>query len=322
MAKRLNISLPQSPSLGKKKVVEEVVIDSIRVGKNARRDLGDLDDLVASIKREGVKQPVLGIKMGRYYRLIFGHRRLEAARRAGLVSIPLIEEEMPPGIESEEDLDNYILELQLLENLNREDLNPLEETEGILTLLNLRMKGVKGFENYGQGAKSVLKAMWNFETDRNHARHDVVPQLREIVEETFEMLPITWQSFLNHRLPLLSMPEDLKEALAGEPNFKPAHAMEIAKVAEPSIRRELVRDVTERGMGLRELKNRVRDYRRKFLELPVKPIRRSEFITFDEIPNIRIKPKKKGFTLDVDTTRGNLVDAFEKLAELARQGRI
>jgi ParB family chromosome partitioning protein len=81
-------------------------------------DEKELDELVASIRSCGVVQPILVRSRGGKYELICGERRLRAAAKAGLASIPAIVREAS---------DREILEWSLVENLQREGLNPLEE---------------------------------------------------------------------------------------------------------------------------------------------------------------------------------------------------
>ncbi|MCF7811553.1 ParB/RepB/Spo0J family partition protein [bacterium] len=85
-------------------------------------DAAELDDLTASIKAKGVIQPlVVRAKAGKYI-LIAGERRLRAAKLAGLKSVPV------RALEIEDEAD--MLELSLIENLQRHDLNPVELAEG------------------------------------------------------------------------------------------------------------------------------------------------------------------------------------------------
>lgn len=78
-----------------------------------------LDDLARSITRYGVIEPVVVRRVGDRYQLVAGERRVMASRRAGLATIPAIEREDHAG----EDL----LALALIENIQRENLNPIEE---------------------------------------------------------------------------------------------------------------------------------------------------------------------------------------------------
>jgi len=84
-----------------------------------------LQDLVSSIREKGVLQPLLVRRKGAGYELIAGERRLRAAREAGLSEVPVIVKDVA---------DRESLELALVENLQREDLNVMEEAEGFRDL--------------------------------------------------------------------------------------------------------------------------------------------------------------------------------------------
>jgi ParB family chromosome partitioning protein len=118
------VSLASAPPL-------EVPIDSVRRNPRqprARTDGEDLRHLAASIREHGVLQPLLVARTpdGEGYQLIAGERRLEAARIAGLETVPVVLRQA-----SEE----QHLELALIENLQRTDLNPLEAAEGYRQLI-------------------------------------------------------------------------------------------------------------------------------------------------------------------------------------------
>lgn len=77
-----------------------------------------MQQLTDSIKEHGIVQPVIVKKEGNFYKLIAGERRWRAARMAGLKSIPAIVREYT---------DREVMEISLIENIQREDLNPIEE---------------------------------------------------------------------------------------------------------------------------------------------------------------------------------------------------
>jgi len=91
-------------------------------------DEASLDDLAASIREHGVMQPILvrPVEGGRF-ELIAGERRWRAAQRAGLAEIPALVKSVP---------DQAALALALIENIQREDLNPLEQANGIQRLID------------------------------------------------------------------------------------------------------------------------------------------------------------------------------------------
>ena len=107
----------------------EIPIERIGVNRNQPRKAFDqeaLAELTASIKASGVIQPVVVRRRGDGYELIAGERRWRAARMAGLDRVPAVVRDAT---------DAQSLELALVENLLREDLNPMEEAEAYQSLL-------------------------------------------------------------------------------------------------------------------------------------------------------------------------------------------
>ena len=90
-------------------------------------DEGELAELAASIAEHGLIQPVIVTQVGNQYQLIAGERRWRAAQQAGLQTIPVILKEATA---------QQMLELALVENIQRADLNPLEEAAAFRQLMN------------------------------------------------------------------------------------------------------------------------------------------------------------------------------------------
>lgn len=92
-----------------------------------RVDIGDLEELVASIRERGVLEPLLvrPSQVGGRFMIISGERRFRAAREAGLREVPCIELDVD---------DRAVAEIALIENLQRKDLTPYEEAEGLMAL--------------------------------------------------------------------------------------------------------------------------------------------------------------------------------------------
>jgi ParB family chromosome partitioning protein len=154
-----------------------------------------LKELADSIREKGLLQPLLVRPQGDGYELVAGERRYRAALMAGLQEVPAVVKDLT---------DREALELALVENLQREDLNPYEETLGVLALLS---------EDLGksvEGVVGLLRKMKNAKEGR--VRDNVVPTAEaRRVEELFKALGrMSWESFVQHRLP-----EDLKGSLGG-----------------------------------------------------------------------------------------------------------
>jgi ParB family chromosome partitioning protein len=170
-------------------------LDLLRVRGQPRRRFENLEALAESIREKGVLQPLLVRRVGEAYEVVAGERRLRAAAMAGLKEVPARVLELS---------DKEARLLALVENLQREDLNPYEETLGVLALLS---------EDLGrsvEGVVGLLRKMKNAKEGR--VRDNVVPTAEaRRVEELFKALGrMSWESFVQHRLP-----EDLKGSLGG-----------------------------------------------------------------------------------------------------------
>lgn len=109
--------------------VQEIEINKIKTNKNQpRKNFNEerLDELYHSIKAHGVLQPVILRKLNDGYELVAGERRLRAALKANLRKIPAIVKKLT---------DSEAMEIALIENLQREDLNPLEEAAAYKRLM-------------------------------------------------------------------------------------------------------------------------------------------------------------------------------------------
>ena len=123
LGKGLSALIPDLPDLPPTAPVEA---DIDRLAPNAfqpRMDVNDarLQELAQSIKSNGVIQPIVVRRIGDRFQIIAGERRWRAAKLAGLVRVPIVVREVTPGQEKS------LLEMALVENIQREDLNPIEE---------------------------------------------------------------------------------------------------------------------------------------------------------------------------------------------------
>lgn len=145
LGKGLGNLIPESDKEAQKtKVVEKVVekkvivkepaetivkINEVEPNKNQPRRTYDEDallELAESIKQHGVIQPLIVKKRDKYYEIIAGERRWRAAKMAGLKEIPIVIKDLS---------DQEIMEVALIENIQREDLNPIEEAQAYQRLI-------------------------------------------------------------------------------------------------------------------------------------------------------------------------------------------
>jgi len=206
--------------------------------------------LVESVKKDGVLQPILVRSVGDKYELVAGERRYRAAQAAGLTDIPAVVREM-----SEEEAVRFAL----MENLQRLDLNPVEETEGILELLAISLE-------YPTAEVTLLLQRLQKEIKRKNLSHNVMgqpevdsasPELA-IIQSVFESLGrMSWESFTSNRLPLLNLPADILEALrVGRLEY--TKAKEIAKLESQSSRIELLSEAIADSLSLSQIRERVK----------------------------------------------------------------
>jgi ParB family transcriptional regulator, chromosome partitioning protein len=149
-----------------------------------RSSMGDLEDLVASIRAKGVLEPILvrprpqtveELLVGPAYRIISGERRYRAAQEAGLYEVPAIEMDV-----SEEEA----LEIALIENLQRKDLTAFEEAEGFRMLA----------ESHGYTHEEIAEAVGKARTVVTESLS--LLQMTPRVRDTVQALGITSKSLL------------------------------------------------------------------------------------------------------------------------------
>ena len=123
LGKGLSALIPDAPEAPRASPVE---LDIDRLTPNTYQPRGQFDDarlndLAQSIKSNGVIQPIVVRKVGDQFHIIAGERRWRAAQKAGLARVPVVVREVKPGDE------RAVLEMALIENIQRENLNPIDE---------------------------------------------------------------------------------------------------------------------------------------------------------------------------------------------------
>jgi ParB family transcriptional regulator, chromosome partitioning protein len=122
LGKGLSALIPDVPDHGRQPT--DVDLDLISPSEHQPRHRLDdtrLDELARSIKANGVIQPIVVRKVEGGYRIIAGERRWRAAQRAGLLRVPVVIKDIAAGNDAQ------LLEMALIENIQREDLNPIDE---------------------------------------------------------------------------------------------------------------------------------------------------------------------------------------------------
>jgi ParB family transcriptional regulator, chromosome partitioning protein len=241
-----------------------------------------LKELVESVKQHGILQPLLVRPLGGgKYELVAGERRYRAGQKALLETVPVVVRELS---------DDQAFQLALIENLQREDLNPVEETEGILHLLAIRlhcdveavksllyrMKNAHSKEEKqppdaldesrrnvspkGEDTESVDQISDDLD-ESTESRRNVSPKVdleqSKTVQQVFESLGLmNWLSFTTKRLPLLNLPEDILMALR-EGKLEYTKAQALARVKDEEVRKQLLSGAISNDWSLSQIKEQI-----------------------------------------------------------------
>ena len=160
---------PEEKQMQENDTLKNLKITEVEPNRNQARKRFDeeaLEELANSIKEYGLIQPIVVTKKDGYYSIIAGERRWRASKIAGLKEIPAIIREDNEKINSE---------ISLIENMQREDLNPVEKALGIKTLM----------DNYGMSQEEVAKKLGKARsTVANWTRVlNLEPRVLEMVKE-------------------------------------------------------------------------------------------------------------------------------------------
>ncbi len=201
-----------------------------------------MEQLVHSVKEHGILEPLLVRPLNNEeYELVAGERRYRAASEAGLTEVPVVVRQLS---------DEEALQLALVENLQREDLNPVEETEGILQLLAFKLR-ISVIE-----VASLLYRMNN--AAAGNINHNVMlnPE-SDLVQEVFQGLGLmSWESFTRNRLPLLNLPKDILEALR-QGQIEYTKAQTIARIKDESKRTALLEQAIAQRLSLNDIRKQI-----------------------------------------------------------------
>jgi ParB family chromosome partitioning protein len=104
--------------------IEKIITNQLQ----PRKDMGDLTELANSIQEKGIIEPVIVRPKEGHFEIVAGERRYQAAKQAGMSEIPCIEHDIP---------DNEALELSIVENIQRKDLNVFEQAQSIMSLAEI-----------------------------------------------------------------------------------------------------------------------------------------------------------------------------------------
>lgn len=189
-------------------------------------DQAKLEELAESIRQHGVIQPLTVRKLSSgYYQIIAGERRWRAARRAGLTEVPAV------VIEAD---DQKAMELAMIENLQREDLDPIEEANGFRTLV----------EQYGMTQEEAARRV-------GKSRSAVANAMRLLdLTQALQELVIQGKLTAGHARAILPLSPDLRAAAATEVVDKGLNVRQTEQLVKRLLAGEKLADRPERARPL------------------------------------------------------------------------
>ncbi len=229
------------------KVAELVPLDKVQQASSQPRRYFDpikQEQLETSVSQHGILEPLLvrSIKLDRY-EIVAGERRFLAAKAVGLSEVPVVVKELT---------DIEAMQIALIENLQRAELNPLEETEGILQLLSIETE---------LPLNEVVLLLYRMQ---NESKGKVTQNVlgNEVTEKIIDLFnslgKLSWESFVSSRLPLLKLPQDILSVLQ-QGKIEYTKAKTIARIKDETARKQLIEEAISSSLSLSQLRERVKE---------------------------------------------------------------
>src|ERR687889_960291 len=211
LGRGLSALLSDKPATTSEEMVE-IDLDLIEPNNFQPRTSFDeerLEQLAQSIRANGIIQPLLVRRLSAdRYQLVAGERRWRAAQRAGLPRVPCVVKEIP---------EDKMLELALIENIQRQELNAIEEAHAY---------------------KSLIESL-------------------NLTQEMVAQRVGRDRTFITNYLRLLRLPEDIQRMVETE-TISMGHARALLGVDEPEIQRKLAKEVSEKGLSVRQTERAIK----------------------------------------------------------------
>lgn len=213
----------------------EMDIDKIqRDPKQPRKEFAkeELDDLAESIREKGIIQPILVRKTGDAYTIVAGERRFRAAKQEKLKTVPVIVRQFT---------EQEVLEISLIENIQRKDLNPIEQAEGYKRLS----------DEFGATQEQIAKSL-------GKSRPVVTNKIR-LLTLSERILSYIRRGKLSegHARLLLSVNEELRDDLAQEAADKALSVRELEKLIKKTEKEPRVKEEIENNEEFNKVENKL-----------------------------------------------------------------
>jgi ParB family chromosome partitioning protein len=197
-----------------------------------------LEELASSIREKGILQPLLVRPKGKTFEIVAGERRFRAAKLAGLTEVPVIVRDLD---------DRETLEIALIENLQRENLNPLEEARAYQGLLDLGQTQEELAKTLGKGRSTIANGLrlLNLSRDAQKALEDGLisaGHARAILAKPKEQQDWALEQTLTHDLnvrqleQLKPQPDVSRETSAAKPRTHRQLELELTRLIGTKVR--------------------------------------------------------------------------------------
>jgi ParB family transcriptional regulator, chromosome partitioning protein len=216
-----------------------------------------MKQLRASVEEHGILEPLIvrPLENGQY-ELVAGERRLRTAQELGLAEVPVVVRDFS---------DQKAYEVSLLENLQRDDLNAIDETEGILHLL------CQALDYSKEDVISLLNLATNAQRRGVTLSDDKLHRINLVDQLFLKVGRLNRESFRTNRLPLLNLPEDVLQVLR-QGKIEYTKAKEISKLEQMKQRKELMQEAITNSWSLIQIKTRIKELQKTSSENAEIPI--------------------------------------------------
>ena len=252
-------------------------------------DSDGMTRLMESIRDRGILQPIIVRKVGEKYRIIAGERRWQAAKILKLEYVPTDIKE----VQRPED----ILDLQLVENLHREDLNDYERTVALLRLMELRTQ---------TSNEMLLK-----DIVRRYSDNTLKTDLSPVIDGVLGLFGITLSTFYRHHLKILRMSPEVLEAIK-ENKLDYTVAALIDGIKDLDLRHEVFTLVLHDQLSFRQVQDLISTKKPRMPHPPadVRKLQRSLTGIKKKLPDL--KPEVQAW----------VSDQIRRIQEVVKDGRI
>ncbi|MEH2004554.1 ParB/RepB/Spo0J family partition protein [Nostoc sp.] len=209
-------------------------------------DPEEVDKIVASARKNGIIEPLLvrPIYGSDKHEIVAGAKRYRASQILELTEVPVVIRQLN---------DEDALEIALIENFARSALTDLEETDGVLRLLAVKLK-ISPPE-----VPPLLHHIQNQQRGRTAANNVIGNEIINVVQEVLASLGnIKLDSFISNRLPLLNLPTEILEVLR-QGKLETSKAKVIARVQDDETRKKLLEDAIAYNFSLNEIKRKIKE---------------------------------------------------------------